>query len=120
MPTKPSSPALKRLFNDLNTHYWEGALPANTIVRWGTRREMTEGKGKKKKEAWGFFYYDDANIPTILLTDEMRRRNWGKTAESTLLHEMVHLSTKGRDSHRKVFIREMRRLVNAGAFDKIL
>lgn len=85
-------------------------------MRWASPREMK--KVGFKKVPWGAYIHGSPSI--ILIDNEIQRRNWGKTRDETLHHEMIHLSFKGRGNHGRVFKkRELRRLMAAGAFDNI-
>lgn len=86
-------------------------------MRWVSSREWPKILGKKKVP-WGVFFYDEG-VPTILLDDVMKRKRWGSLRNGTILHEMVHLTLKGRDRHGKAFEREMQRLARLGAFKGI-
>lgn len=85
-------------------------------MRWASPREM-KGEGFKKVP-WGAYIHNSPGL--ILLDREIQRRGWGKTRDATLLHELVHLSLKGNDNHGPAFKRELRRLMLAGAFDKLV
>jgi len=115
-----SNPHLKGLYNRLRKRYrhiW-GDLPDTTVVRWGGVREM-EFKGKRRiKAMWGYAIWD-REMPLIVINGELRRQRLFKTTEATLLHEMTHLSFKGRDSHGPRFKERMRELAAAGAYNEI-
>lgn len=74
-----------------------------------------------RKIPWGLYCPPEGKLPPrILLDKEIQKRKWGKTRDSSLLHEMVHLEGRGRDSHGPAFKRRVRRLMKLGAFDDLV
>lgn len=83
-------------------------------MRWASKREW-KGLIGTRTAPWGAFFYEDDGTPTILIDEEIQRRGWRPLRKGTLIHEMVHLFTKGRDNHGPVFEKEMLRLAKKGA-----
>ena len=125
MPSIPSSPYLKRLYNRFNRLYWKGKLPSDVIVRWASSQELS-GQGFNRAP-WGIAIPGDKRDPGVILLDsELQRRNWGKVRDLTLLHEMAHIALpkahhqKSRSKKVGVFRKEMRRLAAIGALDDLI
>lgn len=106
---------LQSLYDEFNRDWFDGSLPY-VRVGWSVAR-------KDKKRYYGstlqlhghkFPYYIQIN-PVF--------KNWNDTVCLTLLHEMVHVKFGVRDNengHGPKFKKEIRRLAQAGAFDKYL
>ena len=59
--------------------------------------------------------------PMYIVLNEKLRAIGQDVSEMTLLHEMIHVKyPKDKDNHGKVFKKERRRLILAGAFDELI
>jgi hypothetical protein len=113
-----SDPTLKRYYRELNKKWFKGELPASTKCVWGPISEHKQnGKGSG---AMAFCESPTDDDPFFLISFDprLKKLNWWNLVRSTMIHEMVHVWTKNRDSHGPVFEAKMRELANAGAFKK--
>lgn len=116
---------LQKLYRQYNRKYFGGQLPKNLKVHYSTE---LPGWGRTVREGRILRIRDGKTINTIsfpyfeiLISPKIRQ--WGlQGIGTTLLHEMAHvdLQLQGkRHQHGKVFIKRMRELVAAGAYDKL-
>lgn len=109
-----SHPTLKRLYREYNRRYFAGKLP-NIWIIFGQAREWRASKLGKTTCA-ATFYEDGIPIGIAIRYYKHKGVQYVKT---DLLHEMIHVS-KPRANHGPAFKKELRRLMDAGAFDNLV
>jgi len=92
---------------EYNRKWFKNKLPKNVPIFWGTKKELG-------KRYMGTCFY---TVPAIVILDELK--SLPCVAETSLLHEMVHLEFPG-SGHGKKFKMRMRELAKQGAFDGLL
>jgi SprT-like family protein len=110
---KPGDPELLSLYEEINARHFAGALPSIPL-HWEPEL-ATIGALK----APGFVLQGVTNGDRILLNDALRTDE--RKARAVLCHEMVHVllrSSRG-TSHGVAFQRELRRLLDEGAFEGV-
>jgi hypothetical protein len=101
-----------RWYRNYNKEYFQGLLPKVPVI-WGLKMLLVAQ-----------VQYDKEWIPTkIWINNELQK--WPALAATALLHEMVHIwiTVAERDvycQHGRPFMRTLRRLMNEGAFDRLL
>ena len=120
----PAHPPLDRAdiqqqFDAYNDVYFAGKLPP-TVVNFVTFTDVREGYDK-----YGQALCNAANTAcTIELASWMRGHY--SVAKEVELHEMCHIAVwrlvqqRGEDDHGPTWMKEMHRLMDAGAFDDVL
>ena len=112
-------------FCSYNKKYFGNRLP-ETLICWSIMKPNSDGDtpiGRQLRpckiryrvvgKKWTIFKNDR---PTILISNDLRTRNWESIARWTLLHEMCHLALPIKLVHGPRFHKEMLRLAKRGAF----
>lgn len=108
-PLAYSDGELQGIFQTYNRMYWSGRLPA-TVVVWAG---MEKSYGETDLLPDGRY---------IIRLDILRNRE-GNVIRTTLLHEMCHVKTWGKDDknpHGSIWLAELHRIMLEGAFDDIV
>jgi len=100
---------MQDIFDTYNREYWDGKLPKTVIVWTGLPKQRY---GETEKQTDGSF---------IIRLDVIKNKEQN-VAKTTLLHEMCHVKTYGKDKtdHGDRWHAELHRIMLEGAFDDIV
>jgi hypothetical protein len=109
-----SSGEIQDIYKSYNREYWNGKLPAVTVI-WTALPEGRFGQTEK-----------DDNGRFIIKLDVVKNRE-SNVAKTTVLHEMCHVKTWGEDCHIpgtpnkcRRWLAELHRIMLEGAFDDLV
>jgi hypothetical protein len=106
---------LSRLYRLYNKKYFNNELPNIDIDFQSPRRFKADGHGKRTCAVTIFQH----GKPVAIYIKRYANKEW-PYIKCDLLHEMIHVSLPCRCNHGPRFKKELRRLMKAGAFDRIL
>ena len=93
---------LQRRFKSINRKYFRGRV-----------KGVAKFKKFSRLEHW-YLGYTLCELKEMYVNAEIK--NWERSVEATLIHEMVHLALPVKVQHGPRFEKEMLRLAKAGAF----
>jgi hypothetical protein len=105
---------LQKIYDSYNREYWDGKLPAATLVWTGLPNDRF---GETDKDAGGRF---------VIRLDVIKNQE-RNVAKTTILHEMCHVKTWGESCHIpgqpstcRRWLVELHRIMLEGAFDDLV
>lgn len=110
-----SDRTLKKHYDRINKRFFLGELPSNICVRW-----LNEDDDENNLEDKLFGYTDKASDGRHKYQIVLSRTLNGPASSrmTTLIHEMIHVSTGMRDDHGEAFERVRQILSDRGIYRK--
>ena len=100
---------LQDVWKYYNRAYWDGKLPANTVVVWAALGD--DRFGETEQEPNGRF---------VIRLDPVKNHE-RNVAKTTILHENCHIVTYGeKPDHGPRWLAELHRIMLEGAFDDLV
>jgi hypothetical protein len=112
-----SDRTLRKWYKTINKRFFGNDLPDNVCVRWGDEQE------EEREDNWEDKYFGDVDRANdgyheyVIVLSEKRNTAASQTL-STLIHEMIHISTGLKDNHGPVFEAKRVELSDKGIFKK--